>query len=81
MKGTVIGLSKDKQRAAVLTDLGYTVFDTEYDDLSIGDSITGNLNDHGFQVLTNQTTGRKLSAYIDAIQATQEAARSLLACK
>lgn len=78
MQGIVKGLSKNKSRAAVLTDYGYTVFDIEHGDVSMDDEIIGNLDDHGSQDLTNQTTKQKLSVHIEAIQATQEFARSLL---
>lgn len=78
MRGIVKGLSKNKQRVAVITDEGYTVFDTDAGEASIGDVINGSLDDHGQQDLTNQTTGRRLSVYIEAIQATPECAQSLL---
>lgn len=78
MNGIVKGLSRNKQRAAVLTDNGYTVFDIEDGEVSMGDEITGNLDDHGDQDLTNQTTRQRLSVYIEAIQATPAAAQSLL---
>ncbi|MGZ8252509.1 MAG: hypothetical protein ACXW1P_08390 [Methylophilaceae bacterium] len=78
MQGTVKGLSKNKQRIAVLTDYGYTVFDINDGEASINDQICGNLDDHGSQDLTNQTTGHKLSVYIEAIQATPASAQSLL---
>ncbi len=78
MLGIVKGLSRNKQRVAVLTDYGYTVFDIEYGEVSMGDEITGNLDDHGSQDLTNQTTRQELSVYIEAIQATPSAAQSLL---
>ena len=79
MQGIVQGLSRNRQRVAVLTDSGYTVFDIEHGEASIGDVITGNLDDHGSQDLTNQTTKQTLSVNIDAIQATAESAQYLLA--
>lgn len=78
MKGTVCGFSKCQTRFAALTDYGYIVFDMEYGEVSVRDVITGNLDDHGSQVLMNQTTGQKFSAYIEAIQAEKEFAESLL---
>jgi hypothetical protein len=78
MHGIVKDLSRNKQRVAVLTDYGYTVFDIEYGEVSVGDQISGNLDDHGSQSLTNQTTRQPLSVYIEAIQATPSSARSLL---
>lgn len=78
MQGIVKRLSKNKQRVAVLTDDGYTVFDLNYGEVFINDTITGALDDHGAQELTNQTTKQRLSVYIEAIQATPAAAQSLL---
>ena len=78
MQGIVKGLSKNKQRIAVLTDYGYTVFDINDGEASINDQISGNLDDHGSHDLMNQTTGHKLSVYIEAIQASPESAQSLL---
>ncbi|UNU87539.1 hypothetical protein [Aeromonas dhakensis] len=78
MFGIVKGLSRNKQRVAVLTDYGYTIFDIEDGEVSIGDEITGNLDDHGSQDLTNQTTRQQLLAYIEAIQVTPSAAQNLL---
>jgi hypothetical protein len=78
MHGIVKGLSKNKQRVAVLTDYGYTVFDIHDGEASLNDEISGSLDDHGSQDLTNQTTKHSLSVYIEAIQATPAAAQSLL---
>ena len=78
MKGIVQGYSRNRQRVAVLTDYGYTVFDMDHGEVSLGDAITGNLDDHGSMVLLNETTGHKLSVCIEAIQATKSAAESLL---
>lgn len=71
---------QSSNRFAVITDHGYTVFDIEHGELSIEDRVSGCLDMHGHQDLTNQTTGHKLSAYIEAIQATQQAALDLLRC-
>lgn len=79
MKGIVKGINQQRTRAAVLTDQGYTVFDIEDGEVSFGDTISGNLNDHGSYTLNNLTTGSTLDVYIQAIQATTEATRSLLA--
>ena len=81
MKGIVQGWSKNRHRIAVLTDNGYTVFDIEDGQAFIGDIITGNLDEHGDQALTNQTTEQTLSAYIEAIHASKECAESLLQYK
>ena len=62
----------------MLTDLGYTVFDIISGEVEIDDVITGPLDEHGHQDLTNLKTRRTLSVYIEAIQATPTAARSLL---
>lgn len=78
MQGIVKGLSKNQQRVSVVTDCGYTVFDIEHGEASLNDVIIGNLDDHGSHDLTNQTTGHKLSVYIEAIQASKESAQSLL---
>ncbi|MFB0583056.1 hypothetical protein [Aeromonas salmonicida] len=78
MLGIVKGLSRNKQRVAVLTDYGYTIFDIEDGEVSMGDEVTGNLDDHGSQDLTNQTTRQQLFAYIEAIQVTPLAAQNLL---
>jgi len=78
MKGIVQGWSKNRHRIAVLTDNGYVVFDIEYGEAFIGDIITGNLDDHGRQVLTNQTTLESLFVCIEAIHASKECAESLL---
>lgn len=81
MKGIVQGYSSNYKRIAVMTDYGYTVFDIEQGQISLGDVITGNLNVHGWTVLTNETKKQKLSVYIEAIQATKEFAESLLCHK
>jgi len=78
MLGIVKGLSRNKQRVAVLTDYGYTIFDIEDGEVSMGDEIIGSLNDHGSQNLTNQTTRQQLSVYVEAIEATPSAAQNLL---
>lgn len=78
MQSTVKGLSANRQRAAVLTDEGFTVFDIEDGEVSMGDVLSGCLDDHGSTVLSNRTTGHKVDVYIEAIQATPEFARSLL---
>jgi hypothetical protein len=76
--GLVRGMSKDRTRFAVLTDRGFTVFDTDDSDIEMNHEISGSLEDHGDVVLVNKTTGQIISAYIEAIQATRESARSLL---
>lgn len=81
MNGIVKGISRNKHRIAVLTDYGYTVFDIEEGEASMGDVISGNLGAHGAQDLTNQTTGQRLCVYIEAIEATLISAQSLIAHK
>lgn len=78
MKGVVKGISADRQRIAVLTEYGYTVFDIEDGSVEINDVISGYLDEHGSQALSNQTSGRKLYVYIEAIGASQESCLSLL---
>ncbi len=80
MKGIVQGLSRNKVRAAVRTEYGYTVIDIEFGEVSHGDILTGNLDDHGDQQLMNQTSGQTISVYTEAIQASKSAAESLLRC-
>ena len=80
MQGKVVGFSANHNRLAVLTEYGYTVFDIESGNASVYDVLTGNLDDHGSQVLTNQTTGQQMHVYIEAIQASKAAAESLLRC-
>lgn len=70
---------KNKDRVAVETDHGYAVLDIQDGDVDIGDIITGHLNDHGSETVTNSTRKQTLSVYIEAIQATRESAQSLLA--
>lgn len=78
MRGVVRGLSRNRQRVAVLTDDGYTVFDIHEGEVSMNDVISGALDDHGSQDLTNQTTRQTLSVYIEAIHATPKSAQLLL---
>lgn len=77
MKGIVKGLSRDRQRVAVETEYGYTVFDIEDGEADLEDKISGGLDDHGEQDLTNLTTGQTLTVYIDAIQASKKSALAL----
>ncbi|MGL4768222.1 MAG: hypothetical protein ACRCV6_09135 [Formosimonas sp.] len=78
MQGIVKWLSQNNQRAAVLTDYGYTVFDIESGSVSYDDIVSGNLDEHGSDVLTNQTTGQTLSVDIEAIQVTASVVQSLI---
>lgn len=78
MQGTVKGLSHNRQRAAVLTDSGYTVFDLVHGEVNLLDVISGDLDTHGAVEVTNLTTTRTLSAHIEAIQATPSAVQALL---
>ena len=74
MKGIVKSMSANKMRVAVLTEYGYTVFDVDDGNFTEGDIVSGSLDDHGFQVVTNESTGRKESVYIEAVQASSKSA-------
>lgn len=78
MKGIVRGISKNRVRCAVATDYGFTVFDITSGETFIGDVIVGNLDDHGDATLRSQGSGQKISAYVEAIQASAEFAQQLL---
>jgi hypothetical protein len=78
MKGIVKYINKKMNRVAVLTELGYTVFDIHQGEVNMNDEITGNLDDHGSHNLVDQTTGHTLRVYIEAIQADLQFVRSLL---
>lgn len=78
MDGVVHGYSRDRSRVAVVTALGYCVFDIKVGEVDIGDDISGCLDDHGSQELTNLSTGQRLDVFVEAIQATYAAAQSLL---
>ncbi|WP_367154663.1 hypothetical protein [Methylomonas sp. HYX-M1] len=78
MQGIVKGISRNKQRMAILTEHGYTVFDIRDGEACMGDMISGCLDDHGEQDLTNLSSGHRLCVYIEAIQASKESAQSLL---
>ncbi|HMM74861.1 MAG TPA: hypothetical protein PJ986_04065 [Gammaproteobacteria bacterium] len=58
--------------------MGFTVFDVVSGEINVGDFVSGPLNDHGDAVLKNLTTGERIEVYVEAIQATQSAARDLL---
>ena len=74
----IVGM-KNRERIAVLTNHGYTVFDiTEGSDVDIGDIISGPLNEHGSRVVANITKKQMLFVYIEAIQETRHTAESLL---
>ena len=78
MQGIVKGVSASHHRIAVLTDEGYAILDLDDGEARMNDTITGVLDDHGDQEVTNTTTGHRLSVTIVAIQATRTAAQSLL---
>lgn len=78
MKGIVSGHNAQRTRYAIQTDLGYTVADIEDGELNINDVVSGNLDDHGEASLLNHTTGASATVYVEAIQATESAARTLL---
>ena len=78
MKGVVCGISSNQVFCAVRTDLGYTVFEVLQGEVSLGDEITGDLDSHGDASLHNSSQGSLIEAYIQAIQATKQAAERLL---
>ena len=78
MKGIIQGFNPKIMRVAVLTDYGYTVFDADDGDFTIGDAVFGDLDNHGDASLRMESTGEILSVYIEAIQASKESAESLL---
>ncbi len=78
MKGIVHNINPSTMRVSVLTDYGYTVFDTDSGNFSIGNTVIGDLDNHGDAVLKMESTGETVSVYIEAIQATKECAESLL---
>jgi hypothetical protein len=78
MKGIVCGISSNKVFCAVRTDLGYTVFEVRYGDISLGDEIIGDLDNHGDANLRNNSQGHAIEAYVQAIQATKQAAERLI---
>lgn len=78
MKGIIRGHNTQCTRYAILTDPGYTIADLEEGELNINDVVTGNLNDHGEVSLLNHTTGARATVYVEAIQATESNARTLL---
>ena len=78
MKGIVCGISSNKVFYAVRTDLGYTVFEVRHGDISLGDEIFGDLDSHGDANLRNHSQGNVIEAYVQAIQATKQAAERLL---
>lgn len=78
MKGIVKYVDKSTGRTVLQTDDGYTVFDIHSEEVNIGDTISGNLNDLGSNNLFDQTTGHTLHVYIEATQADLVFARSLL---
>ena len=64
---------------AVLTDYGYTVVELLDDaDLDVGDTVKGDLDDHGGVTLVHAETGQRFEGYVQAIQATQLNAVSLI---
>lgn len=78
MKGRVIAVKGD--RCVFLTETGYGYFcDSDFDDLSRGDIIVGNLDEHGDARICKQGESDYFNAYIDAIQiASLEYAINLL---
>lgn len=81
MKGIVKAITNDKSRVAALTEYGFIVFDCNENEFMLEDIISGNLDDHGEHLVTNQTSGHRFCVVIEAIQADWSFARSLLISK
>ncbi len=78
MQGIVKGISRSGIRVAALTDYGYTVFDIHSGETFVGDTLVGNLDEHGSVELQSLSTGERLDVFIEAIQATRDATLRLL---
>jgi uncharacterized protein YbjQ (UPF0145 family) len=78
MKGTVCGWSSNRAFFALRTDYGYTVLEVHYGELEMGDVVSGDLDSHGSARFHNETQGGRIDGYVQAIQATREAAINLL---
>lgn len=78
IKGTVCGYHAHLPRFAVRTDYGYSVVDVEEGLLRVHDQVVGELDDHGHTTLHNETTGEDVEVCVEAIQASRDAAASLL---
>lgn len=76
-QGIVKFLSANRQRVAVAVDDGFTVFDIEDGEANLSDQLSGALDDHGTQTVTNLSTRQTLCVYIEAIGASQAHAISL----
>lgn len=67
-QGIVKIMSANRLRMAALTEHGYTVFDIEDGEADFGDQLSGALDDHGTQTVTNLSTRQPLCVYIEAIE-------------
>jgi hypothetical protein len=77
MKGIVRFISTNRIRVAVQTEYGYTVFDVEDGEFTEGDIVSGNLDDHGGQVVANESKRQRAFVCIEAVQADLVSAQSL----
>lgn len=78
IKGVVCGYHAQISRFAVHTDYGYSVVDVESGVLRVHDQVVGELDEHGQCTLLNETTGEDVEVCVEAIQASRDAAASLL---
>lgn len=76
--GVVCGYHAQIPRFAVRTEYGYTVVDVEVGELRVHDQVVGELDEHGQTTLLNETTGEDVEVCVEAIQASRDAAASLL---
>lgn len=76
-QGIVRFTSPNGMRVGVETDYGYTVFDFDDGQALPNDRLSGALDDHGDQVVTNLTTGQTLHVRVEAVEASREAALKL----
>ena len=80
MKGTVIAVNQQKGFIAVQLDGGITVIELlgGYE-VSVGDIICGNLEDHGGETLRNVTENEDMDAYIQGVHCSPQNAKNLMA--
>ena len=80
MKGVVSFINSKNGRVAALVDgHGFTVFELlgGYE-IDIGDIDSGNLDDHGGEVLMNHTQQEEIDVYIQAISCGKDVALRLV---
>lgn len=78
MRGKVAGVNRQNGMAAISTVYGYTVAQVLEGDLSVGDDVSGELDDHGDVVLVNHSSGLRVQAYVEAIHASPRIAQQLI---